>query len=174
LRYRPNNQDAYNDRGVAYGKELQYDHAISDYTQAIHLDQKLDIAYLNRSFVYLHEGLCDRAIADDQQALNLQPEDPNGYNALAWVLATCPRAEFRNGGEAVASAKKACQLSLNPEFIDTLAAAFAEAGDFDAAIAAEQQALSHTNVDEFRERLRLYQQHEPYRVNMEIGRRRSS
>jgi membrane associated rhomboid family serine protease len=53
-------------------------------------------------------------------------------NSLAWLLATCPDAAIRNGTRAVELAQRACKLDdwKNPALLDTLAAAYAEAGDF--------------------------------------------
>jgi tetratricopeptide (TPR) repeat protein len=64
-------------------------------------------------------------------------------NELAWFQATYPSAAIRNGAEAVENATKACELSgwNNVNFMDTLAAAYAESGDFDAAVRQEKQAL---------------------------------
>ncbi|MHC4521476.1 MAG: tetratricopeptide repeat protein, partial [Planctomycetota bacterium] len=64
-------------------------------------------------------------------------------NALAWLQATYPSAAVRDGAKAIENAKKACELSdrSNPNFIDTLAAAYAEAGDFAAAVREERVAV---------------------------------
>ncbi len=61
-----------------------------------------------------------------------------------WLLATCPVAKFRDGRAAVDSAKTACELSgwKNPRYIATLAAAYAETGDFDRAAQGQERALS--------------------------------
>jgi Tfp pilus assembly protein PilF len=62
---------------------------------------------------------------------------------LAWLQATYPSAAVRDGAKAIENAKKACELSdrSNPNFIDTLAAAYAEAGDFAAAVREERVAV---------------------------------
>jgi tetratricopeptide (TPR) repeat protein len=64
-------------------------------------------------------------------------------NALAWLQATYPSAAIRDGAKAIDNAKKACELTdrSNANFIDTLAAAYAEAGDFDAAVREERVAV---------------------------------
>ena len=92
-------------------------------------------------------------------------------NNLAWLLATCPDAAFRNGREAVRLAARACELTqyAQPLLMGTLAAAQAEAGDFPAAIAAAQRAalLAATlHLEKVamrnRELLQLYRQGQPF------------
>jgi tetratricopeptide (TPR) repeat protein len=90
-------------------------------------------------------------------------------NSLAWLRATCPEAEIRNGKEAVELALKACELSEWKDWaiIDTLAAAYAEQGDFDRAIKYQKQVLQirkfASDYDKIRQHLALYEQHTPYR-----------
>jgi hypothetical protein len=73
------------------------------------------------------------------------------------------RASFRNGQQAIAYAKAACNLTSwnKPDQIDTLAAAYAETRDFDSTIQFEQQALTHEreegNRKEYQYRLGMYQ-----------------
>ena len=63
---------------------------------------------------------------------------------MAWFLATCPDATLRNGPEAVRLASHACAVTGrgNPELLDTLAAAYAEAGKFPEAINVAQEAIA--------------------------------
>lgn len=65
-------------------------------------------------------------------------------NSRSWLRATCPDAAIRNGQLAVSDGKKACELTRgkNYSFTDTLAAAYAEAGDFDSAVRYEEQAIA--------------------------------
>jgi tetratricopeptide (TPR) repeat protein len=109
-------------------------------------------------------GVLERAIA-------LDPKDEWGYNELAWIKATCPDDSVRNGSEAVAAATKACELTewKNWRFIDTLAAALAEAEEFKRAIQMQEQALrignpTEAEVTAMKERLSLYQQSQPFRT----------
>jgi hypothetical protein len=88
-------------------------------------------------------------------------------------LATCPDANVRNGEKAVEYATKACELSdwKTPARFGTLAAAYAEAGDFDDAVKWENKHLesdylksksSNDTPDKARQRLSLYEQKRPY------------
>ena len=71
----------------------------------------------------------------------LQPNDAPALRRAAWVLATSPDATIRNGGEALAFAVRAVELSggKDARMLDTLAAAYAEKGQFaDAALTARR------------------------------------
>src|SRR5438094_31690 len=92
--------------------------------------------------------------------------------SVAWLLATDPSAEIRNGPEAVGLAERACSISKErvPFFIGTLAAAYAEAGRFEEATKTAEkahklaQALGMTEVAERNLRmLELYRAGKPYR-----------
>jgi hypothetical protein len=90
------------------------------------------------------------------------------FNGRAWLRATCPEGRYRDGRKAVEDARKACDLSewKNPNDLDTLAAAYAEAGDFTQAIKYQKQALDspESRYDEDgRKRLKLYESGQAYR-----------
>ena len=72
------------------------------------------------------------------------PDSPRMLDELAWLLATYPDSKSRDGTEAVYLAEHACDLTERriPALLDTLAAAYAEAGDFPRAISAAEEALN--------------------------------
>jgi len=76
------------------------------------------------------KGELDNAIADFNRAIELDPNYAVTRNYLAWIYATNPKANYRNGQKAIENATRACELTLwkNAYYLDTLAAAFAEAG----------------------------------------------
>jgi len=90
-------------------------------------------------------------------------------NSLAWLRATCLEPGIRDGKEAVKLAIKACELSEWKDWgiIDTLAAAYAEIGDFDQAIKYEKQVVEmikpSTGRRKLQQRVALYERHKPYR-----------
>src|SRR5262249_24271870 len=99
--------------------------------------------------------------------LNPKMAEPN--NSLAQILATGPHG-VRDGKRAVDHATLACELTewKNAVFLDTLAAACAETGDFDKAIEHQKKALSFPAFEkrygpEPRKRLDLYEKKKPSR-----------
>jgi len=109
------------------------------------------------------------ALRSVEEALALDVDDAAAHNNKAWLLATCLDEQFRDGKLAVEHATRACELTdwQNAGFIDTLAAAYAEEGDYEAAVRTQQQAIDLDTAgvygDQFVERLELYQTETPYR-----------
>jgi tetratricopeptide (TPR) repeat protein len=105
-------------------------------------------------------------------ALLIQQNFPEALNLLAWILATEPHAELRNGTEAVRMAEYACQMTgrKDPVKLRTLAAAYAETGRFPEAVSTAQAALDLcTGVgrevlrEEYRRMLDRFQAAQPWR-----------
>jgi len=92
----------------------------------------------------------------------------NDLNGRAWELATEADASKRHGAKAVELATRACGLDghKTSQFLDTLAAAYAEVGKFDDAVKWEMRAIEQNtdagNIDGFRARLVLYKRKVPY------------
>ena len=110
-------------------------------------------------------GRIDEAIAQYQKALELKPDLIAALNDLAWLRATCPVASFRNGAAAIELARRAAKLpgGSTPVILDTLAAAYAEAGMFAQARQTAREALrlaeqerDAAQVEVIQGRLRLY------------------
>jgi Flp pilus assembly protein TadD len=82
------------------------------------------------------------AVVQYREALRLKPEEIQALNGLAWLLATQPEAELRNGPEAVRLAERACRFTSfkAPALLGTLSAAYAEAGRFEEAVKTAEQA----------------------------------
>jgi tetratricopeptide (TPR) repeat protein len=118
------------------------------------------------------------AIARFRFALRSLPRSPILLNNLAFMLAICPDASLRNNPEAIQLAERACKLTHYKQavMIDTLAAAYSEAGRFDDAILmAEKACALATESDEQdlvkknQELLVLYRAHKPYHEIMNPG-----
>jgi len=102
----------------------------------------------------------------------LGPEHPDTVqtlNDIAWTMATSRAAELRNGTNAVNFANDAVAAThrTKPALLDTLAAAYAEAQQFEKAMAAEQEAIGLLRDDhdkrDYGSRLKLYQEKKPCR-----------
>ena len=136
-------------------------------------DYPFDVATHNDLGVLLAQnGDVRGGIEQWEISLQLSPDDGNALNNLAWVLATYPTDTIRDGKRAVELAVKATTLPGGnvPIVIRTLAAAYAEAGDFSKAIETGQRALdlataqSNTSLlSTLRHEIELYQAHTPYR-----------
>jgi len=171
IRLDPSYVPAYINRGIAYSARGNNDKAMADYNEAIRLDPKSSHARLNRGLLSEAGGDYRNASADFEKAIHLDPGNAFAYNNLAWLLATCPQAAFRDGRKAVEFATKACELTQwkNPDWVDTLAAACAEAGDFPQAIKWETQyletaSLTKSSATDATNRLTLYHARQPYRT----------
>ncbi len=171
----PRDAELYFSRGRAHCGLDQYDKAIADLTKAIELNPKLWGAYLLRGFVYHGQSQYDKAISDFTKAIEIDPELHFAYNYKALLLATCLDASYRDGSKAVELAKKAVELSPQPWNLATLAAAYAEVGKFEDAIATQEKAIDLVekerkltlgrapNIDPYIEHLKLYKANNPRR-----------
>ncbi len=117
--------------------------AIREFTRAIDLDAGQFASWRGRSDAEISIGDHAKALADLEKALELRPDDDGVLNNLAWLLATSPDDVLRNGKRAIELATKACEATAWKEahIISTLAAGYAEAGDFEAAKKYSRQAV---------------------------------
>jgi tetratricopeptide (TPR) repeat protein len=168
--WEPVPQDAWSfcRRGVLCFAQGKHDRSIADYSEAVRLDPQFGDAYRNRGIAHDQLRQYALALADYRKAIELNPKDADAHNGLAWILATCSEDEHRDGARAVEHANKACELSNFDYwlFLDTLAAACAERGDFDEAMSWEKEALRRAPPDErasCKDLLKQYKEGKPHR-----------
>ncbi len=159
---------AYSNRAIALGANEEYLRAIEDCNKAIRIDPEFQFTYHARGYAHHHLGQYDQAIADYGESIRRDAKFVKSYSNRAEIRATCPNAAFRDGELAIADATKACELSnwSDPAHIATLAAAYAESGDFDAAIRWQTKAIELAADDDkqdYRTRLARYESGQPYR-----------
>jgi tetratricopeptide (TPR) repeat protein len=199
IRIEPNRWTAYYNRAVAFRTEKNWKAAINDLNETIRLKPAFFMASWERAIINEAMGNYAAELKDVNVLTKVTYEVGNPYemalalNKRAELRAVCSDASFRDGKAAVADAKRACEVSKwkYADYIDTLAAACAESGDFDSAIRYEQQAidLNRSGKDEsiqktgdpggdklavemakiaqhdlpgYFQRLELYKQHRPY------------
>ena len=130
------------------------------------------IAHINLGQILTHFGRQPEAIAQLEAALQNKPDGVDALNNLAWTLATGPDANVRDGGRAVQLAEHACELTHYQKtiLVGTLAAAYAEAGRFDDAMATTQKAIALAQqsgekdlLQKNQELLERYRQHQTAR-----------
>jgi tetratricopeptide (TPR) repeat protein len=146
--------------------------AIREWRSAIDLDPKYAEAHVSLGDALDAQGRTAEALSHWRAGLELQPNDANTLRRVAWVLATSPDAAIRDGAEAVAFAVRALELSgeKDAQALDTLAAAYAEKGQFaDAALTARraQARAAQENqpalAQEIGARMALYEAGQPFR-----------
>jgi len=173
LRIWPGNVTATYNLTMALAVQGRFDEAVDACQSTLKLQPRATkIRYLLGN-ILSKQGKWAEAIGQYQAVLQIDPDYLFALNDLAWLLATATDASLRNGPEAVQLAERACRLSNDQVtmYVGTLAAAYAEAGRFDDAVATAQKAetmavasknerLAQKNLD----LLELYQQKIAYHV----------
>ncbi|HSY18667.1 MAG TPA: tetratricopeptide repeat protein, partial [Candidatus Acidoferrales bacterium] len=152
-------------------QQRQFAAAEEEYNSVIALAPAEYSAHLGYAGLLAIQGREEEEIAQLNETIRLNPDEIGALNNLAWLLATCRHAGLRDGPRATILAQHACELTdwKKTLFIGTLAAAYAEAGKFDDAIATAQRACDlaakHGETDLFQrnqELLGWYRNHEAY------------
>ena len=170
VRLNPGEGRAYVLRAQAHYGRGGHDQATVDLTKAIELGAGDDLVrcHRNRGAILSAVGKYGQALHDYRRCMELRSDDHLTLNNLAWLLATCGDDALRDGPRAVELARRACELSgwKQPNLLGTLAAAYAETGQFERAIEYQQEAIglaSPKEVKRLRKALRQYKAGEPYR-----------
>lgn len=135
IRLRPSNAEAYNDLALTLLKMGRRQEAIQEFQQSLQVRATTGAAR-NLAAALLMNNDPARAAQVYRLAMQIDPGDLQDQRALAWLLATHPAAEIRNGQEAVALSKQIVEATNGqvPLFLLTYAAALAECGAFDEAL----------------------------------------
>lgn len=172
LRVAPNLAKAHFGLAEVLMKEHDFDQATSEYSLALQSDPDIPEAHYQLAGLLSAKGDAASAISQLERTVQLAPDWPLALNNLAWMRATEQDSKLRNGAEAARLAMHAVVLTgkNDPSTLDTLAAAYAETGQFSDAAATARTAIEtasaadETNlVKEIQSRLKLYQSQQPYR-----------
>jgi tetratricopeptide (TPR) repeat protein len=162
---------AYFYRGEANAWLGHHESAIEDFGTALRLNPGDWRSLVSRGNSFSALGQFGAALGDFEEAVDRAPEFAAPHNSIAWLRATAPDEAIRDGNVAVSAAQRAAEIEPGePNIQDTLAASYAELGDFDSAVEAQQKAInlwrSSGDLSEIagaEERLALYQSGRPYR-----------
>lgn len=159
-------------RANAHAELGDLDRAEDDYRRAI-------TSYPNGLWIYVSRAITYETVANYEMVLDslyqgeeIAPDSSDMLGWIAWYLATAPDASMRDGPEALAKAQRAIELTTdNPAIhVDTLAAAYAETGDFARAVEEQRRAIGLLSgedaamLPDFEQRLALYMQGIPARL----------
>ncbi len=119
------------------------DDAVSQYRKALEIRPDLADAHYKLGNIFAQQGREAEAVSHYESALKTRPDLARACNNLAWLLAASPDPSLRNGPRAIELAQRADQLARgkNPVFLGTLAAAYAETGQFGQAVKTIERAL---------------------------------
>ncbi|MFV1967792.1 MAG: tetratricopeptide repeat protein [Pirellulaceae bacterium] len=162
----------YTNRGLVWHEKGDYDRALADFNTALRIDAEFAPAWEAGGAARQAKGDDGKAIANYRRATELAPDFHRAHNNLAWLLATDQDAQLRDGEAAVRHATTANELShySDADYLDTLAAALAEAGQFDDAVRRAKEVMEKASADRktaIQHRLELYDAQKPFRESGE-------
>ncbi len=147
--------------------------AIEIFDKILAKDQNHWESLRGRADANLSIGEHGRAIEDYERAIKVQPNDSGVLNNLAWVLATSPQDDLRDGERSITLATRACDATeyKAAHILSTLAAGYAELGEFDKAIEWSTKAVEIGNSsikEQLQTELDSYREHKPWRELQEM------
>lgn len=177
IRLQADDAGFYTGRAHTHFQMGKLEKALADYNQAVKLDPESPDRLTNRGDCYRSLGDWDRAANDFRKAIELDEQFGRAFQSAAWMMATCPVEEYRNPKLALRAAQKAIELDGDADYIylDTLAAAWANAGQPNKAQEVMRRALvlaPTENKPALEKRLGLYKAGKPYRQAIDAPARR--
>jgi tetratricopeptide (TPR) repeat protein len=171
LRVKPDFANAHINISHILTLQGNMDEAAVHLTEALRLDPQSAKAHFYLGQVLMQKGKINEAITHFEEALRLKPDWIEPMNNLAWFLSASKEITIHNPAKAVSLARRACELTnyKEPHTLDTLAVAYAAAGDFSKAIETAEKALElcqspeqNTLKKEIESRLVLYKAGKSY------------
>lgn len=147
-----------------------YDEALTEVDRALAANDEVPIYYLLRTVILLAQNKVQAAMDELPNCLNRNDLDAFDLLAASWLLASHPNDAIRDGRISLMLAKRAMSMNQAKDklYQATLAAAYAESGDFAHAVQCQKDALASPRgqqhyKDILQHQLALYQQGKPYR-----------
>jgi tetratricopeptide (TPR) repeat protein/mono/diheme cytochrome c family protein len=139
----PSNAAGHYNLGRAFAERGQLDRAVQSYHKAIELSPEDADAHQSLARALVMQNELAEAIYRYRRTLEIEPDRVGALLDLAWIIATAPNVELRVPSEGVRLAERAVRLTngTNATALDTLAAAYAAAGETDRAIETAESAL---------------------------------
>jgi tetratricopeptide (TPR) repeat protein len=171
LESKPDWPEAHHNLGYVYYRQGNLDLAVEQCVEALRLAPEYLTARLTLAYILSEMGKMEQAVEHYYKILQLDPNEAYALKNLAWILATTEDAKLHNPTDAIKHAQRACELTEynRADFLDTLAAAYAAAGNFAEAVKTAEKALKlaeDTNekklAEEVQKRLELYKAGQPY------------
>lgn len=168
----PRSATALNHLGMILVKQNEVQQAVGYFQQAVAINGREVTFRCNLGDALLKLGKTEAAREQYRQSRQISPGWPESINKMAWQLATDPDAKRRDGVRALKNAEQVCRATEEKEaaHLDTLAAAYAETGDFKNAIGTAQKAMQVALAASQKElaakieqRMHLYRIGQPYR-----------
>lgn len=149
-RISPDDPDVDLQLAMFYNVEGKPRKAVELFSKVLTKEPQNFVALRGRADALLSVGKQAEAIADYETALKVRPDDSGVLNNLAWVLATSPDEKLRNGKRSIELATKACEVTeyKQAHILSTLAAGYAETGDFQTAMKWSQKAVESGKADQ--------------------------
>lgn len=175
------NAPAHYALGLVLNRQGDVPSAVREWRRALEIDPQNADVHASLGDALHAQGLPAESLAEWRAAIELRPNDVAMLERASWVLSTSPDAAVRNGEQAMAFAVRAMLLSKRKDarLLDTMAAAYAEMGDFDYAESIERQALTAVAresqpalAEQIRARHALYAAHRPFRDQDTLGQRK--
>lgn len=173
----PKNLELQMQLALFYAADKQRQKAIDAFSEVLKQDPDNQMAFRHRGDALLGMGKLKEAIADYESALKLDENDSGVLNNLAWLLAAAPDDSLRNGQRAVELAKTAARVTefKQPHILSTLAASYAETGDFESAVSWSKKAVDLAGkspedkdiVEQLQQELESFEAKKPWRENFE-------
>lgn len=164
---RANDVPSRSARGHVYLRQGMFERALADYSEAIRLSPADPVALTSRADAYSLMGRWKDAADDLQAAIAADDQFGWAYCRIAWLMATCPDETYRSSQHSLPAAERAIELNDGDDYryLDTLAAAQARHGDYQAAGETIARAIEVAPEDQradLQARQELYSQEKPY------------